>query len=274
MADDRDEERRRRDEDAEEERRYWEQIEDDEAAEREREAEAKRRAIEKMENWFFEQFEDPQNETPRDSENQSYFYPWGGPFDAGDVLRDQFGYEYDAKWIDETIELIEKDGTTEWAPTSSGDYYEHPDPENETTDRDGETARISARVLQRLDALETALAVLPAAPANIGHNVPPETIGLPPYSDEDAAEMRAAIEETRSEIEREAPDPTRLATLARRFGSWSAKLGSWLAKKGDLAVDELIKNSIKALTWTTAIGLLGEVAHDLLELARHLLARL
>ena len=44
------------------------------------------------------------------------------------------------------------------------------------------------------------------------------------------------------------------------------------AKKGDLAVDELIKNGIKAVTWAGALTLFGDLAHDLFALAKALLA--
>jgi hypothetical protein len=50
--------------------------------EEEKAAQARADAIEAMETWFFEKFEDPQVEMPRDSEEQSFIFSWGGPFEA------------------------------------------------------------------------------------------------------------------------------------------------------------------------------------------------
>ncbi len=46
----------------------------------------------------------------------------------------------------------------------------------------------------------------------------------------------------------------------------------WLGKKADLAVDEVIKNSIRAVTWTQAAGAAAASADILLHLAKHLVA--
>ena len=75
MGDEDDERERKRWADAEEEQHYWEAIEDEEREEEEKAAQARADAIEAMETWFFEQFEDPQVEMPRDSEEQSFIFP-------------------------------------------------------------------------------------------------------------------------------------------------------------------------------------------------------
>ncbi|HBC14935.1 MAG TPA: hypothetical protein DC026_04445, partial [Erythrobacter sp.] len=89
------------------------------------------------------------------------------------------------------------DGTVEWAPTSHGDFYEHPDSE---PDDEPETTpvELTGRILDRLDQLEAAIAAMPGQPGNIGHNAPPEEIGLPPFGDEEVAEIKTAIAETRT----------------------------------------------------------------------------
>lgn len=271
MRDEDDDRKRKRWEDAEEERHYWESIEDEKREEEEKAAQAQADAIEAMETWFFEQFEDPQVEMPRDSEEQSFIFPWGGPFEASDVLHVEFSHRFDEATIMAAVEHIERYGTVEWAPTSHGDFYEHPDSE---PDEEPEATRVelTGRILDRLDQLEAAIAAMPGQPGNIGHNAPPEEIGLPPYGDEEVAEIKAAIAETRTELAEVDPDAAVLATQSRRFEQWGKKLGLWLAKKGDLAVDELIKNGIKAVTWAGALTLFGDLAHDLFALAKALLA--
>jgi hypothetical protein len=226
-----------------------------------------------MEIWFFEQFEDPQVEMPRDSEEQTFIYPWGGPFDASDVLHGQFSHEYAEDVIAAAVERIERDGTTEWAPTTGGDFYEHPDPEPDVEVGASTREELTVQILERLAKLEAAVAAMPGQPGNIGHNAPPDEIGLPPYGEDDAADIQTAIAETRTELAQTDPDPGQLASLSRRFDGWGRKLGAWLAKKGDLAVDEFIKNGVKLVTWGSAVALFGELAHGLLTLAQHLLAR-
>jgi hypothetical protein len=262
---------RRQEDDAEEERRHWDAIEDDERAEEEREAQRRADAIEAMEQWFFEQFEDPQIDTPRDSEEQTFIYLWGGPFEASDVLHGAFSHEYDEATIMAAVDHIERDGTVEWAPTSSGDYYEHPDPEAEQ-EPEASRSELTTQILDRLDQLEAAMAAMPGQPGNIGHNAPPDEIGTPPYSHEATVEIAAAIDDTRTQLATAEPDPAALATLSRKFAGWGKALGTWLAGKGDLAVDEFVKNGVKAITWASALSLLGHLADDLSTLAQKLLA--
>ncbi|KSB91125.1 hypothetical protein AS593_06065 [Caulobacter vibrioides] len=254
---------------AEEEEDFYRQ-EDARRRNEEEKAAARDTAIETMESWFFEQFEDPQLETPRDSEEQVFIYPWGGPFEANDVLHGVFGDRFDADWIDAAIDRIERDGTTEWAPSSSGDYYEHPEPDE--MDGGGTPAELTASILQRLEALESIVAALPVAPSDLGHNGPPEDIGAPPYSNEDVKSVAAAITETRSVLGDPVPDPERLQALSVQFDTLGAKVRRYVAKKADLAIDEAVKASVKAVTWTAALGLLGTIAHELLVLATKLLA--
>lgn len=271
MQDGEDDRRRRQWDDAEEERHYWESIEDEKRAEEEREAQVRADAIEAMETWFFDQFEDPQVEMPRDSEEQIFIYPWGGPFEASDVLHGEFSHRFDEATIMAAVEYIERDGTVEWAPSSHGNFYEHPDPEPEE-EAEATRVELTGRILHRLDELEAAIAAMPGQRGNIGHNAPPEEIGLPPYGDEVTAEIKTAIAETRTVLAEVEPDPAALATQSRRFAQWGKKLGAWLAKKGDLAVDEFIKSGVKAITWTGALALFGTLADDLISLAQALLA--
>ncbi|MBK8630380.1 MAG: hypothetical protein IPN84_09275 [Sphingomonadales bacterium] len=82
-----------------EEQAYYEQEEAARAAEVERIADEREAAIEHMASWFFDNFEDPQNEMHYDSEDGVYLYPYGGPFDAADMLS-SFSNDYpNEEWI-------------------------------------------------------------------------------------------------------------------------------------------------------------------------------
>ncbi len=269
MATERSDEQRRWDE--EEEHHHWE-MQEAERLEEERKAAEKASAIETMESWFLENFEDPQIHMPRDSEDQVFLYPYGGPFEAGEILHDAFSHEFDATWIVEAAERITDVGTFEWAPTSDSEYYEHPDPEDETPEpAPPQAAALTRDILDRLEQLEAAVTALPTSPNNLGHNQPPEDIGLPPYTDEDAGEITTTIAETRTALEAPAPDPVEVARLSTRFEALRAKIGPWLAKKGDLAVDKLIETSIPLIGWGYILDQFGDVSGMLRKLAQILL---
>lgn len=245
-----------------------------ERLEAEQREEEKASAIETMENWFHENFEDPQNQMPWDNEDQKYIYPYGGPYEPQDILHDTFKTEFDATWIAEAAERITDAGTFEWAPSSNSEYYEHPDPEDEDETLETgspQAVALTKDILERLEQLESAVAALPTSPANLGHNHPPDGIGLPPYTDEDAGEITTTIAETRTALEAPTPDPVEVARLSTRFEALRAKIGPWLAKKGDLAVDKLIEHSIPALTWGTVLHLFGDLSGMLKKLAQILL---
>ncbi len=53
-------------------------------------------------DWFFERYEDPANSTPYNSAEGGYLYIWGGPYDALEVLSEEF-----EPWLSiETLEEI------------------------------------------------------------------------------------------------------------------------------------------------------------------------
>jgi hypothetical protein len=262
-------ERRRDEYDASEEEEYYSRLADEEAAEEE-EAEQRSAAIEQMVDWFHEQFEDPANDTPWDGEDKQYVFMWGGPFEAGDVVGSQFSSEFKSDWVEAAVEQIEKDGIYEWAPTSSGDFYDHPDPEPENQDEvpSGDQATLVATILSRLDDIEARLDMLPASPLAIGHNQPPDDIGLPPYNDETREELRLAIATVRVELSEPAPDPEKLVPAESKFRAVGTAFLGWAAKKADVAVDEVIKNSIKLAIWTEVAHLLLDTAADLLKMLR------
>jgi hypothetical protein len=85
-------------------------------------------AVEAIVKWFFENFEDPANETPYDSEDGGgYVYVWGGPYDAEEEIYDAFDKIDDDLVRDAVIE-IESDGW-EWAGSGNRIIPEEDDEE-------------------------------------------------------------------------------------------------------------------------------------------------
>lgn len=69
-------------------------------------------------NWFFERYKDPAEGVPFENKEGGYQYVSGGPFNAGDVLRDAFP-EAGEELIEIAVDQIEGYGT-DWVRI--GDY--------------------------------------------------------------------------------------------------------------------------------------------------------
>jgi hypothetical protein len=87
-----------------------------------------------MRDWFFQNFEDPVNSTPRDDETREYIFLRGGPYDAKEQLWDKFGEVVSEELIDKTADEIERDGTVEWAPASNSPFYYDGRPDEDEAD--------------------------------------------------------------------------------------------------------------------------------------------
>jgi hypothetical protein len=72
-------------------------------------------AVERITDWFFDNFEDPVQSTPYDGKEGGYQYIWGGPYEANDVIRNVFANVASKEVINAAIEAIEHDGL-EWVP--------------------------------------------------------------------------------------------------------------------------------------------------------------
>ena len=62
--------------------------------------------LEVMRNWFTAKYEDPIENTPYESAEGGYIYIWGGPYDPGEELENQFGGIVPDKIIEELAEEL------------------------------------------------------------------------------------------------------------------------------------------------------------------------
>ena len=69
-----------------------------------------------MREWFFARYEDPQNQTPYDSEEGQYIFIWGGPYDPRNELTDRFEGVVDNSVINELAQDLLMETGDEWAP--------------------------------------------------------------------------------------------------------------------------------------------------------------
>jgi len=79
--------------------------------------------IETMREWFYENFEDPVHRTPYESREGGYQWIWGGPYDAGEELSENFSGGMSDEAIEELAEELNSE-CPEWAPVESVDDYD------------------------------------------------------------------------------------------------------------------------------------------------------
>ncbi|WP_146201966.1 hypothetical protein [Teichococcus aestuarii] len=200
-----------------------------------------------MEQWFRANYEDPVHHMP--VERGEYQYPFGGPYDAANVLHNEYDGIVPDEFIGELASRLEGESPN-WAPVldmrdeDAGEWADHA-PAVERPSR--------AEILRRLEAAEAALTKLAPQHGGIGHNNPPDG----PLTAEEHREATAAVAEIRAEVAAQVPDRSRLRRAAEVVGRAAASISRWLAKRVEVAVDEAIKISVKATVVLTTADITG-----------------
>ena len=220
--------------------------------------------VDMMVEWFNHQFEDPQNDTPYVKDHGGYLYLWGGPFDASDQIQAEFSNAVDFDTMMLAVDKVQADGVVEWAPQTGGDFYEHPEDEEDgvaggaVADGDGEWPPViaveqpvppepeaRAEVLRRLDELEGLLQPLiehvrveaQAAPM-MGHNNPPEAMEITQaVTREEWLQVQTAIDVIRQQTGLEQPDVERVTQSNNRLVGAAAALSHWLGNRLNVVID-------------------------------------
>ncbi len=76
--------------------------------------------IEKMREWFYENYEDPAERTPYEGE---YIWIYGGPYDAYEELLDKFEGQVDERLILDLADDLNSE-CTDWTSTSDEGFYD------------------------------------------------------------------------------------------------------------------------------------------------------
>lgn len=205
-----------------------------------------------MVEWFFDNFDDPSQETPRDSGD--FVYIWGGPYDADEELQDAFSDKVPYELIERAVaEVQDRDGIYDWAPHGNRIRPENDSDRvatGEIVDGDGEwpplvvepenvhntSAAKTANVLSRLDELERAVQALQLPAAGIGHNNPPEPIEATPISEEERNQLIVNIGEIKFEVRSPQPDYEKVETKAGFLARTATKIQTWIGKSLDKAI--------------------------------------
>jgi hypothetical protein len=199
-------------------------------------------AVERIKEWFFENFEDPVHSTPHDSAEGGYQYIWGGPYDTRDIIANIFADTASRELIEAAIEELESEGS-DWVPHSRRlqppNEEEPPEPPAE-----GATA-LHVEMLHRLSSLEETMAQLPDLAPGIGHNRPPEPIEALPLNFADRTEITAAVEVLKAQPIEPQDEGKIAAEAAETLKCKARKIGEWLAKQADTFVSEAVKEAGK-----------------------------
>ena len=219
-----------------------------------------------MQSWFESRYEDPSNETPRD--DGEFIYIWGGPYDASEELADEFGGLVSDERLEEAVDLVQRDGVIDWAPTSQHPAYQaaldRGDPEDEPPAEQPETIEEVLRRLEgglpvlfgsaedlaqrevvskHLTALRRELASLPRSAPGIGHNGAPEDDEVP-----SVLEVEASIAEIGSELDKVQPDAVKVASAT----SLIARAGKWLRARFEKVGEKAVEDAIRVVWGTVA----------------------
>ena len=205
--------------------------------------------IEVMKAWFYENFEDPAEQTPYVSAEGGYQWIWGGPFDASEVLSSEFGEHVPEEVIEAVVAEVQADGLYDWAPKKIEiddvvDADDGPWPPLVVTElprpaADEGTSR--REVLDRLAALEAAVEELRDQPPMMGHNRPPEPLEDVPLTPGDGRTIRLVVEAVREEVQKPTPVVDEVEEGASRLHGIALRLGQWLKQRLDQGADAFAK---------------------------------
>lgn len=220
-------------------------------------------AVELITEWFLQNFERPEESTPRDEGD--WVYIWGGPYEHRDIIEDLLrGVAPDAI-IEAAIDAL--DGhQTEWVPNSS--RVQPPEEDDDPPTRDDSEARIAhADMLRRIAALKRALAHVTRP--GIGHNHPDDDLDeVEPLT----ADERRAITHVIATLKTQPVEPDALPadviSAPEVLESKAAKIMAYLATKGDAFLQKAVeaagtefgKWAVRATLWVALANALRSAA--------------
>lgn len=186
--------------------------------------------IEAMVNWFYENFEDPAQETPYNGREGGYLYIHGGPYEADTYIPYAFPDATEEEHAG-AIERIEADGP-EFAPAghrvlAPEEDYEDVEPTEPPQPLDYKLDLLSLQIDTIGKHVEEIMAIRrreEAGEVGIGHNHPPDPIeGQPDLND-----VLESISELRVELDKPDRENTANEAVIEKAQSRLAGFMSWL----------------------------------------------
>jgi len=168
------------------------------------------------------------------------------------------------KWlmiIQASVDKIQSDGLSDWAPASRRIRSEDEVESDEADTGDYDEAIFRERVRQSLNELEKAVDQLKPARSLIGHNNPPELLIDIPYTIDDEEIVRRIIRNVRDQVEAEGePLVANLDASRQTLTEFKNKIGAWISQKAELSVDEAAKSFGKTIGNLAAVGVVAALA--------------
>jgi len=227
-------------------------------------------AVETMVNWFNDNFEAPDTTTRWDdnatwNDTKEPDYKFGGPFRAREVLTQNFFEEFSEVSISAAVEQIESAGVVEWAPSSDGKFWQPHEASG------GPAIGSLKAVLSAIEKFDKQLDDTPTFNRSIGDNGPPPDVGIPPYSLEDRDFFKAQIAEMKAAIAAPQVNHITIVNNMEAIEKRSKTFTEWLLSKGDLAVDEGIKQVMSLIKYQILAGLITTLAATVYAYARSMM---
>ncbi len=220
-------------------------------------------AVDLITEWFLQNFERPENSTPRD--DGDWVYIWGGPYEHRDIIEDLLRGVASEEIIEAAIDVLDRQ-ETQWVPNAS--RVQPSEEDHAPAKGDDSEARIAhAAMLRRIAALEKTLAhvTLPG----IGHNHPDGNLDdVGPLTAEERQSIAHIITTLKTQPIEPATLPGEAVSAPEVFESKAAKIVDYLASKGDAflqkAVEaagaELGKWGVRATLWVALANALNAAA--------------
>lgn len=186
--------------------------------------------VEEIVEWFYNHFEEPPEKISRYDDS---IYELGGPIEENQILFHHFVGKCPHTLISQAAQEIRESRVYYWVPKSQSGFYPRPDIARSRITRE--------RLIASLPELQRQLSSLQTRPDEIGHNQPPEEIGLPPYADEDIKEISRLLETTKDNILLDKPVLSLVGICVSKLADFAEKALKYGAAKIDLAIDEAIK---------------------------------
>lgn len=120
------------------------------------------RRIQRMTEWFFQNFEDPANSLPYESAEGGYIWIDGGPYDASEQIGDNFSGE-DQALIDAAVDRVQSDGIFDWARIRGAEDYGYEPDEQDNASPDPDDGLLIDGGLVDEPSLDDILASVPPA---------------------------------------------------------------------------------------------------------------
>lgn len=185
--------------------------------------------------WFHQNFERPEESTPRD--DGDWVYIWGGPYEHRDIIGEFFSDIASDDIKDAAIAILDRE-ETEWVPSSG--RIQPTEANDHVRIGDDNSQAAHAEMLWRIADLERALEQ--ATRPGIGHNHPEDSPDdIEPLARDDYREITNILVILKEQPVEPEPVPTEVEKAPEVLKAMSAKIMAYLGIKGDAFLQKAVE---------------------------------